>query len=79
MLQRIQDAKARARTLGTSIAAYLILGQAAVQAVMREVGDDIPQVVEYGAPIVALIASILVIVRSVTPVGKARRGLLPET
>ena len=65
----------RGRTLATTLVSYLLLGQVAVSAVMREVGDDVPQVIEYGTPLVAVLGSLILIVRRVTPAAKADRGL----
>lgn len=67
----------RARVIATAAVTYILLAVSAIQAVLATVGDDIPEVAEYGGQAVAFLLGAVAIIRRVTPVRADDRGILP--
>lgn len=68
----------RLRVLLTAAPTWITAAAAVVQILVEELGDEIPAVAAAGTRVLAVLVAALAIVRRVSPVLKAERGLLPK-
>ena len=64
------------KVVATSAVTYITFVAFTVQAVIAELGDDFPSIVEPGLRLVAVLAGVIGVIRRVTPVDHDAYGLV---
>jgi hypothetical protein len=64
------------KVVATSAVTYITFFAFAVQAVVAELGDYFPSIVEPGLRVVAVLVGVIGVIRRVTPVGSDDYGLV---
>jgi len=73
----MKDLWKRAQTVATAAVTWLTVAAVVIQAVVGEVGGDWPWIAEYGTRALVVIGTATAVIRRVTPVDSADRGVLP--
>lgn len=77
-MDKVQAFLDRAAVVMRSAVTYIVLAMSVVQTVILAVGDDIPEVAQYGAHVLAFLGGVVAVIRRVTPVDAEDRGVLPS-
>lgn len=66
----------KVKVVATSVVTWIMFAAVAVQAIVDELGDDFPSIVEPGLRLGAVLVGVIGVIRRVTPVGSDDYGLV---
>jgi len=79
LARQVDTLRARAKVIATSVVTVAAVIASALQVVIVDLSDTWPDGSRWAAQAAAVLFAVIAVIRRVTPVGAAERGVLPKT